>query len=69
MSDHTYKKVEIVGTSTENIESAVNNALKKASESIHSMRWFEVKEVRGNIDKDHVDHWQVTMLVGFTLDD
>ena len=69
MSDHTYKKVEIVGTSTESIESAVNNALKKASESIHSMRWFEVKEVRGNIDKDHVDHWQVTMLVGFTLDD
>jgi len=69
MSDHTYKKVEIVGTSKESIESAVNNALKKASESIHSMRWFEVKEVRGNIDKDHVDHWQVTMLVGFTLDD
>lgn len=69
MSDHTYKKVEIVGTSTNGIEDAVNSALKKASESIHNMRWFEVKEVRGNIDKDHVDHWQVTMLVGFTLDD
>ena len=69
MSDHTYKKVEIVGTSETGIEDAVNKALKKASGSIHNMRWFEVKEVRGNIDKDHVDHWQVTMLVGFTLDD
>ena len=69
MSDHIYKKVEIVGTSPDSIEEAVNNALAKASKSIHNMRWFEVKEVRGNIDKDHVDHWQVTMLVGFTLDD
>ena len=69
MNDHTYKKVEIVGTSETGIEDAVNNALKKASSSIHNMRWFEVKEVRGNIDKDHVDHWQVTMLVGFTLHD
>ena len=69
MSDHIYKKVEIVGTAADSIEHAVNNALAKASKSIHNMRWFEVKEVRGNVDKDHVDHWQVTILVGFTLED
>lgn len=68
MSDHIYKKIEIVGTSTESIEDAVNNAVKKAGASVRHMRWFEIMETRGNISDGRVDHWQVTIKVGFTLD-
>lgn len=69
MSDHTYKLTELVGSSPEGIEPAVNNALSRASKSIRNMRWFEVKEVRGHIDEGQVAHWQVTIKVGFTLED
>ena len=69
MSDHTYKRIELVGSSRISIEDAVNNALAKASETIHSMRWFEVIDTRGHIDDGKVQHWQVTIKIGFTLDD
>jgi dodecin len=69
MTDHVYKKIEIIGTSTTTIEDAVNNALAKAAKSIHSMRWFEVIETRGEVGDGKVSHWQVTILVGFRLDD
>ncbi|WP_449867075.1 dodecin [Neiella holothuriorum] len=69
MSDHTYKLTELVGSSPDGVESAVNNALARASKSIRNMRWFEVKEVRGHIDEGQVAHWQVTIKVGFTLED
>lgn len=69
MSDHTYKLTELVGSSPEGIEPAVNNALARASKSIRNMRWFEVKEVRGHIDDGQVAHWQVTIKVGFTLEE
>lgn len=69
MSDHIYKKVEIVGSSTTTMEDAVANALKKASQTIRNLRWFEVVEIRGDITKDNVAHWQVTVKVGFTLDE
>jgi flavin-binding protein dodecin len=69
MSDHTYKLIELTGTSTKGIEEAVNNAISKASESIHNLRWFKVTETRGDIDNNAVAHWQVTIKVGFTLDD
>lgn len=68
MSDHVYKIIELTGTSTKSIEAAVNNALKRASETLHGLRWFEMKEVRGDIDQSAVKHWQVTIKVGFTLD-
>ena len=68
MNDHTYKIIELTGTSTNSIEEAVNNALKRASETLHGLRWFEMKEVRGDIDQAAVKHWQVTIKVGFTLD-
>jgi flavin-binding protein dodecin len=68
MNDHTYKIIELTGTSTKSIEEAVNNALKRASETLHGLRWFEMKEVRGDIDGAAVKHWQVTIKVGFTLD-
>lgn len=69
MIDHTYKTIELTGTSSTTIEDAVNNALAKASNSIHNLRWFQLIETRGGIDKDKVAQWQVTMKVGFTLDD
>ncbi len=69
MRDHIYKKLELVGTSTTTIEDAVNNALTKANESVKQMRWFEVVETRGDIQDGKVAHWQVTVKVGFTIED
>ena len=68
MSCHTYKIMELTGSAPESIEQAVENAVNKASESIHNMRWFEVSETRGHIENGKVAHWQVTIKVGFTLD-
>ena len=68
MSDHVYKKIELVGSSPKSIEEAVENALARARKTIRNMRWFEVTETRGYIEKGKVDHWQVTLKVGFTLD-
>ena len=68
MSDHIYKKVEIVGSSPESIEKAIENAMARASKSIRNMRWFEVVETRGHIDDGKVAHYQVTLKIGFTLD-
>lgn len=68
MQDHIYKIIELTGTSTKSIEEAVNNALKRASETVHGLRWFVITEVRGDIDNSSVKHWQVTLKVGFTLD-
>ncbi len=69
MSDHIYKKIELVGSSPEGIEQAVNNAVAKAAKSVRNMRWFEVAEVRGQIEDEKVAHWQVTVKIGFTLDE
>ncbi|ATJ81383.1 dodecin [Halomonas beimenensis] len=65
---HTYKHIELTGTSETGIEDAIQAALRKASESLHSMRWFEVTDTRGHIEHGKVAHWQVTLKVGFTLD-
>lgn len=69
MQYHVYKKLEITGTSATGLEDAVNNALAKASTSIHNLKWFEVGEIRGDVADGKADHWQVTIKVGFTLDD
>ena len=68
MSDHVYKKIELVGSSATSIEEAVTNALTRAQKTIRNMRWFEVMETRGNIEDGKVNVWQVTVKVGFTLD-
>jgi len=68
MSDHVYKKIEIVGSSTDGLQQAIENAIDKASETLRYMRWFEVIETRGYIDDGKVAHWQVTVKIGFTLD-
>jgi dodecin len=68
MSNHIYKKIELVGSSPDGIEDAVKNALAKASRSLRNLRWFEVVETRGHIEDGQIGHWQVTIKVGFTLD-
>lgn len=69
MSNHVYKKIELTGSSDKSIEDAVNNALVKASETIRNIRWFEVVETRGYVEENSVAYWQVTIKLGFTLDD
>lgn len=70
MKDHIYKKIEIVGSSEVSSDDAVKNALKKASQTLKNLRWFEVAETRGLIGANgHVDYWQVTVKVGFTMED
>jgi flavin-binding protein dodecin len=69
MAEHVYKKIEIVGSSPNGFEEAVQNALGRAGKTVRNMRWFEVSETRGYIDDGKIAHWQVTLKIGFTLDD
>ena len=68
MSNHVYKTIELTGSSPKGLEAAIANAVKKASKTVHNLRWFQVTDTRGEIEKGRVAHWQVTMKVGFTLD-
>jgi dodecin len=68
MSAHTYKKIELVGSSTESSDKAVENALAKAAESIRNIDWFEVAETRGHVVDGKIEHWQVVLKAGFRLD-
>jgi dodecin len=69
MADHVYKKIELVGSSPKGIEDAVKNALNRAKKTIRNMRWFEIAETRGYLEDGKIAHWQVTLKVGFTLDE
>ena len=69
MNDHTYKKIELTGSSKKGMQDAIESAITKASKSVKNMRWFEVIETRGHIEQGNVAHWQVTIKVGFTLED
>ena len=69
MPNSTYKIVEIVGSSTESISEAIDNAVKKASETLRHLRWFEVVQTRGYVSEGKVSHYQVTLKLGFTLED
>ena len=68
MKDHVYKLIELTGTSATSIEDAVGKAIKRAHKTIKNLCWFQVVETRGNINKGKVDHWQVTIKVGFTVE-
>lgn len=68
MSEHVYKKIEITGSSTESSDKAVHNAITKATKSIKHMDWFEVVETRGQVEKGKVAFWQVTIKLGFRLE-
>jgi hypothetical protein len=69
MSEHTYKSIELTGSSKKGIEEAVHNALARASKTVRNMRWLEVSSIRGHIEKEKIAHWQVSMKIGFTLED
>jgi dodecin len=69
MKDPVYKLIELTGTSTTSIEDAVSSAIKRAHKTIKNLRWFQVVETRGNLEKGKVRHWQVTIKVGFAVND
>ena len=68
MKNHVYKLIELTGTSTASIEDAVARAIQRAHKTIKNLCWFQVIETRGNNNKGKVDHWQVTIKVGFTVE-
>lgn len=68
MSAHVYKVVELVGSSPSSIQNAIENALAKASKTIRDIGWFEVIDTRGKVANGKVEHYQVTLKIGFTLD-
>jgi flavin-binding protein dodecin len=69
MDDHIYRVIQIVGSSDKSIDDAIQRAIARASKTLRDLRWFEVVETRGHIDNGKVQHYQVTLKVGFTLDD
>lgn len=69
MSEHVYKLVELVGSSKTGIEDAVQNAIAKAGASVRHMRWFQVVETRGYLENGNIAYWQVTLKIGFTVED
>jgi flavin-binding protein dodecin len=64
-----YKTTELVGTSTTSIEDAVGRAVERAGKTLRNMGWFEIVETRGRIENGKIAHWQVTLKIGFRLDD
>ncbi len=69
MSDNVYKIIEVVGSSATGIEDAIERAIARAASTIDEVRWFEVKETRGHVEDGRVAHYQVTLRIGFTLDE
>jgi flavin-binding protein dodecin len=69
MKDHVYKTIELTGTSSTTIEDAVNKALKRAHKTIKGLSWFQIIETRGSVDKGQAQQWQVTLKVGFIIQD
>jgi len=69
MSEHVYKILELTGSSTKGMQDAIENAVSKASKTMRNMHWFEVVETRGHIEGERIAHWQVTLKIGFTLED
>jgi len=69
VADNVYSISEIVGSSAESVDDAIRRAVARASKTVRNLDWFEVGEIRGRIDNEGVCHFQVTMKVGFRLDD
>jgi len=69
VSNHVYKTIELVGSSAVGPDDAVRNAITRASATVRNLRWFQVVETRGQIEDGQIAHWQVTLKVGFTLDE
>ncbi len=69
MSHHVYKLIEIVGSSEQGIDDAIRTAIARASSTIRNIRWFKVLETRGHVENGVVKHFQVTLQIGFTLEE
>jgi flavin-binding protein dodecin len=69
MSDHIYKKIELTGSSTKGTDEAIRNAIARAAETMDHLDWFEVVDTRGHIVDGKIAHWQVTLKIGFRLND
>lgn len=69
MADHVYKTIELVGSSKTGSDDAIRTAIARAAATVRNMRWFQVVETRGHLEDGRVAHWQVTVKVGFTLDE
>ena len=69
MSHHVYKVVEVVGSSETSIDDAIQTAISRTNETVRNLRWFEVMETRGQIDDGKIAHYQVTLKIGFTMED
>lgn len=67
--EHVYKIIELVGSSEKSIEDAIQGAIGRASETVKHLRWFEVLETRGHVENGRVKHYQVSLKVGFTIED
>jgi flavin-binding protein dodecin len=69
MEDHVYRVIEITGSSQNSIEDAIQTAVGRASRTLRNLRWFEVINTRGHLDSGKISHYQVTLKIGFTIDD
>jgi len=69
MSEHTYKMIELVGSSHTGIEAAIRNAVAKAAVDEKNLRWLEVLETRCHLENNAIAHWQVRVKIGATLED
>ena len=69
MTNHTYKHIEITGSSAEGTDQAIKNAISKAAKTVKNMHWFEVTDTRGYIEDGGIKYWQVTIKIGFRLED
>ena len=69
MANHVYKNIEITGSSTKGVQDAIETAINKTVKTVHNVRWFEVTDTRGYVENNKIAHWQVTLKIGFTLDD
>lgn len=69
MSDHVYKIVEIVGSSTQSTDAAIQNAINRAGKTLENINWFEVTETRGHVENGKIAHFQVRLKIGFRLKD
>jgi flavin-binding protein dodecin len=69
MTDHVYRVSEIVGSSHEGVDQAIRNAIERASQTVRNLDWFEVTQVRGQIENGRIEHYQVGLKVGFRLEE
>ncbi|WP_112470373.1 dodecin [Streptomyces triticisoli] len=69
MSEHIYRVTEIVGSSHEGVDQAIRNAIARASQTLRNLDWFEVTQIRGQLENGQIEHYQVGLKVGFRIED